>query len=112
MATFNSVSARQSINDPNYRGSYTAKLTDNQFKSIANLASELEIDLEDVWAEFFDEEYKSGNWREISLNAASEIIGFLLRIKVAEKLEQSFMAKIQRTEQQQHEWEMYPDGKL
>ena len=112
MATFNTVSSRQSINDANYRGSYTAKLTDNQFKSIANLASDLEIDLEDIWAEFFDEEYKSGNWRELSLNAASEVIGFLIRIKAAEKLEKSFLAKIQRTEQQQHDWEMYPDGKL
>lgn len=111
---YNTLSRKQSILEDGYRGSYTAHLTINQFKTITNLANELDVDLEDIWCEFFsqDIEYKIGNWREISINAASEIIAFLMRIKNAVRLEQSFLAKIQRTEQEQHEWEMYPDGKL
>ena len=111
---YNTLSRKQRITEQEYRGSYTMHLTVNQFKTLTNLANELDIDLEDIWCEFFsqDIEYKIGNWREISINAASEIIAFLLRIRKAEQLEKSFLAKIQRTEQEQHEWEMYPDGKL
>ena len=114
MATFNTISRKQKITDKDYRGSYTTHLTVAQFRSIMNLADILDADLEDIWCEFFsqDYEYQVGNWRDISINAASEIIAFMLRIQKAIKLENSFLAKIQRTEQEQHEWEMYPDGKL
>lgn len=114
MATYNTLSRKQRISEQDYRGSYTAHLTVSQFKTLMNLADEMDVDLEDIWCEFFSQEYdyRVGNWREISINAASEIIAYLLRIRTAIKLEQAFLAKIQRTEQQQHEWEMYPDGKL
>lgn len=111
---YNTLSRKQRISEQDYRGSYTTHLTMNQFKTIMNLANELDIDLEDIWCEHFSQDikYESGNWRELSINAASEIIAYLMRIKAAIRLEQSFLAKIQRTEQEQHEWEMYPDGKL
>jgi hypothetical protein len=110
--TFNTTSDRQSISDLNYRGSYTAHLTPKQLQNI-NLTSEwLNIYLEDLWYEFFDDEYDPENWYDISINAASEIITHLIKIKNLRQLEKSFINKISRTEQEQHEWEMYPNGKL
>jgi hypothetical protein len=75
-------------------------------------ANSLDIELEALWEGFFDDDYLPGNWRDISINAASEIIDKLITIQKIQAVEAAFMRKIQRTEQEQHEWEMYPDGKL
>ncbi len=112
METFNTVSPRQKISDSNYRGSYTAHLTPKQFQFIMEFTNSLNIELEALWEGFFQDDYKVGNWREISVNAASEIIEKLLMIQRIQQVEAAFARKMQRTEQEQHEWEMYPDGKL
>lgn len=109
---FNTITKRQSITDADYRGSYTQPLTSKQFHLIVDLVNKLDVEYDTLWEAFFDEDYVMGNWRSISVNAASEIIENLLTIEKIQKVEQAFLAKIQRTEQEQHEWEMYPDGKL
>lgn len=109
---FNTMTPRQSINQADYRGSYTAHLTFNQYTTLKSLANLCQIDLDKLWIAFFTEPYEPENWKQISINAASEIIDHLLEVKKLIKLEQAFFRKMQRTEQEQHEWEMYPDGKL
>ena len=112
METFNTTSPRQKINEWGYRGSYTQHLTVKQFQAIMSMTNLLNVELEDVWEAWFDEDYQVGNWRNISLNAASEIIDHLYEVRAKEVVVEALMRKIQRTEQEQHEWEMYPDGKL
>lgn len=112
MAIYNTVSARQRINQSDYRGSYTSHLTFRQYTTLKSLADLTGTDLQDLWTAFFDGDYDPLNWKGVSINAASEIIDHLLEVKKLQQLETAFMNKIQRTEQQQHEWEMYPDGKL
>jgi len=112
VATFNTTSPRQRNNQADYRGSYTAHLTAKQFQFIMEFANSLDIELEALWEGFFDDDYLPGNWRDISINAASEIIDKLITIQKIQAVEAAFMRKMQRTEEEQHEWEFYPDGKL
>lgn len=110
--TFNTTSPQQRNHQSDYRGSYSAHLTFKQYTTLKSLADLTKTELKDLWAAFFDGDYDPENWRNISINAASEIIDHLLDLKKLQHLEAAFMRKIQRTEQEQHEWEMYPDGKL
>ena len=106
MTTFNTTSPQQSIGSSNYRGSYTMHLTPNQFQTIMGLARMTKMELSDIWKAWFDEDYDVNNWRSISVNAASEIIGHLHEVRMKLLAEQAFMRKIQRTEQEQHDYEM------
>ncbi len=83
-------------------------LTLAQHNMIEHLMRKTKYTAEEVWKQFFNELYSPGALLNISVNAASEIIQFLKR----EETIMAFMAKMMRTEEQQHEWEMYPDGKL
>ncbi len=106
---FNTISPRQSIGQKDYRGSYTRVVSGKQYDTILKLMKETQYEPSEVWKQFFTEPHDNAlNWCEISVNAASEIIQFLMR----EKNVMAFMNKIQRTEKEQHELEMYPNGTL
>jgi len=93
------------------RGAYTKYSTERQRHLIKKLMMQHDVSDLVLWLEHFDEEYPESdpNWKEtISSGAASELIQWLLNYQTY----RAFTAKIQRTEQEQHEWEMYPDGKL
>ena len=106
MITFNTSSPKQRIGDQDYRGSYTQHLTLSQFETIMTLANATNMDLDDIWKAWFTEDYEVGNWRNISVNAASEIIGHLHQVRMKLLAEQAFMRKMLRTEQEQHDYEM------
>jgi len=93
------------------RGAFNKYSSERQRFLIKKLMSQHNIADQVIWIEHFDGEYPANdpNWKEtISMAAASEIIQFLLNIETL----RAFARKLQRTEQEQHEWEMYPDGKL
>lgn len=106
MTTFNTTSPQQSISASNYRGSYTQHLTPKQYDTILGLAEAAKLELSDIWKAWFDEDYDVNNWRNISVNAASEIIGHLYEVRMKLLAEQAFMRKMLRTEQEQHDYEM------
>jgi hypothetical protein len=106
MTIFNTRSPKQRIGDQDYRGSYTQHLTLKQFEAIMSMANRVSAELEDVWAAWFTEPYEVGNWRSISINAASEILENLHEIFAKQLNEQAFMRKVLRNEQQQHDYEM------
>jgi hypothetical protein len=103
MTTYNTITPRQSIKDQDYRGSYTMHLTPKQFQFIMEFANSLDIELDALWEAWFEEDYQVGNWRDISINAASELIDHLIKIQVTQR---ALMRKVTRTEQEQHDYEM------
>lgn len=104
----NTVSLRQRISDENYRGSYTTFLTLAQYQAIEKLLTKTKYEAKEVWKQFFNEDYFDNAMQEISVNAASEIIQFLKR----EEVMMAFIRKIERNEQEQHEYEMGIDRSL
>lgn len=106
MTTFNTTSPRQKINQWGYRGSYTEHLTVKQFDAIMSITKVLGVELQDVWEAWFIEDYEVGNWRNISINAAAEIIGHLYDVRSKQVLAEAFERKMRRTEQEQHDYEM------
>lgn len=103
MTTFNTLSPRQTIKDQDYRGSYTQHLTLKQYEMLMLMIEKTDIDADALWEANFQEDYKEENWRNISVNAASELINHLVNIW---GLQRAIMRKASRTEQEQHDYEM------
>lgn len=90
------------------KGSMVRFATANQIDAIYRNLRRLYLDPIEVWKIYFDEDYDSNGFEAISMEAAAIITKDLLKWNT----ERAMMAKIQRTEQEQHDWEIYPDGKL
>lgn len=105
--TLNTVSRVQRIDEKDYRGSYTQIRSDKQYAKINELIAETKYEHHQIWWMFFAEDIKE-NWEQISVNAASEIIQFLMR----ELNVLAFIRKVSRTEQEQHDYEMGIDRSL
>lgn len=87
------------------RGAFTKYCSERQRVLIKKLMEQYNISDYTIWVEHFDGEYPANdpNWKEtISSAAAGEIIQFLLNIQTL----RAFSRKIQRTEQEQHDYEM------
>jgi len=83
------------------RGGRVTPITGTQQRTIHFLLNKTKEVPEHVWNEHFEEPFDI-KFDNISMNAASAVIGYLKRIDMT----QSMMRKFQRTEAQQIAWEM------
>lgn len=103
MTIFNTTSERQKGTDKDYRGSYTQHLTLRQHEMILLMIERVGADADAVWEAWFEEDYDPANWKNISINAAAEIIDNLVNVW---RVQQAITRKALRTEQEQHDYEM------
>lgn len=103
MTIFNTTSERQKGTDRDYRGSYSHHLTLKQYEMLMLMMEKVEAEPDALWEAFFEEDYKSENWKDISINAASELINNLVNVW---QIQRAIVCKAIRTEQEQHDYEM------
>ena len=83
------------------RGGFVTPLSGSQQRLIHTLLRKTKQYEEHVWAEHFDEPFNP-HWDTLSMVAASQIIGYLKKIEMAD----AFMRKMQRSEREQIAFEM------
>lgn len=90
-----------SVRTEDIRGGLVTPLSGSQQRLIHTLLRKTKQYEEHVWAEHFDAPFNP-HWDTLSMYAASQIIGYLKRIEMAD----AFVRKMQRSEKDQIAFEM------